>query len=164
MTATGGVRSVFSNLVLHSVSADIRLNWAFNPRLSLQLYMQPYIAVGANNTFKELARSRRFEFNIFGQNGSTISLDNGNYTVDPDGPGPASSFSFANPDFNLKSLRGTVVLRWEYHPGSVLYLVWTQNRADYSHPGDYDFGRDLGRLFSAPGDNIFLLKLTYRIK
>jgi hypothetical protein len=82
--------------------------------------------------------------------------------VDPDGDGPASQFSFPNPDFNLKSLRGTMVFRWEYHPGSTLYFVWTQNRADYSHPGDLAFGRDLRDLFTAPGDNIFLIKVSYR--
>ena len=73
-------------------------------------------------------------------------------------------FRIDNPDFNFKSLRGTVVLRWEYRPGSVIYLVWTQNRADYSDPGDLSFGRDLGNLLSARGDNIFMLKATYRFK
>ncbi|MBC7364425.1 MAG: hydrolase, partial [Candidatus Aminicenantes bacterium] len=86
----------------------------------------------------------------------------GTYLIDPDGSGPASSFSIYNPDFNYKSLRGTVVLRWEYRLGSLLYLVWTQNRADYSNPGDFSLGRDLRNLFTSPGDNVFLLKITYR--
>jgi hypothetical protein len=100
-----------------------------------------------------------------GPNGSTIGYDEGNdaYTVDPDGAaGAAAPFTFYNPDFNYKSLRGTVVLRWEYRPGSLLYFVWTQNRADFANPGDLRLGRDLGDLFSAPGDNIFLLKVSYR--
>ncbi len=66
------------------------------------------------------------------------------------------------PISTIKSLRGTVVLRWEYRPGSLLYFVWTQNRADYANPGNLRLGRDLGDLFSAPGDNIFLLKVSYR--
>ena len=70
--------------------------------------------------------------------------------------------TFANPDFNFKSLRGTIVFRWEYRPGSTFYLVWTQNRQDFANPGDFDFGRDLGDLISAKGDNIFMLKATYR--
>lgn len=41
-------------------------------------------------------------------------------------------------------------------------LVWTQNRADYANPGDLRLDRDLGNLFSAPGDNIFLFKVPYR--
>jgi len=53
-------------------------------------------------------------------------------------------------------------LRWEYRPGSLFYVVWTQNRADYSHPGDLSLWRDLGDVLTAPGDNIFLLKFSYR--
>jgi len=67
-----------------------------------------------------------------------------------------------NPDFNYKSWRGTAVLRWEFRPGSLFYVVWTQNRADYSHPGDLSLWRDLGDVLTAPGDNIFLLKFSYR--
>jgi hypothetical protein len=55
-----------------------------------------------------------------------------------------------------------VVFRWEYRPGSTLYFVWTQNRQDYANPGEFNFGRDLGDLVSAAGDNIFMLKATYR--
>jgi hypothetical protein len=79
-------------------------------------------------------------------------------------PAPAAPFSFRDPDFSLKSLRGTVVLRWEYRPGSMLYLVWTQRRADTSRPGEFEFGRDLADLLRAPGDNIFLLKFSYRFE
>ena len=54
------------------------------------------------------------------------------------------------------------MLRWEYLPGSLLYFVWTQNRSDYAHPGELRLQRDLGDLLTAPGDNIFMLKLSYR--
>ncbi len=93
-----------------------------------------------------------------------MDFKNGVYTADPDGPGPARPFSFADPDFSLKSLRGTIVLRWEYRPGSMLYLVWTQRRADGSDPGDFSLWRDLEDLWDAPGDNIVLLKFSYRFQ
>ena len=160
--ATYGVRYVFSDIHQKTLPIEIRLNWTFNPRLSLQAYVQPYIAVGDYFQFKELAAPYTFHFVPYGQGNSTLKYENGLYRADPDGAGPASSFSFYNPDFNYKSLRGTVVLRWEYRPGSALYLVWTQNRSDYSNPGDLRFGRDIESLFSAQGDNLFLLKFTYR--
>ena len=50
--------------------------------------------------------------------------------VDPDGAGPAQAFTFGRPDFNFKSLRVNAVARWEFRPGSSLYLVWTQRRQD----------------------------------
>ncbi|MGI9091488.1 MAG: hypothetical protein ACR2GG_10345, partial [Gemmatimonadaceae bacterium] len=70
-------------------------------------------------------------------------------------------FTIANPDFNVRSVRGTAVVRWEYRPGSTAYLVWTQTRDDGAQFGNLDFGRDRAALFSAHPDNIFLLKISY---
>lgn len=162
MAATFGRRHVFAFLDEKVLSAELRLNWIFSPRISLQAFIQPLIAVGAYSGFKELARPASREFRCYGGDGSTIERAGGRYRVDPDGPGAAAAFFFSDPDFNVKSLRGTVVFRWEYRPGSTLYFVWTQNRQDFAHPGDFDLGRDLGDLASAPGDNVFMLKATYR--
>ncbi|MGZ5454470.1 MAG: DUF5916 domain-containing protein, partial [Candidatus Aminicenantales bacterium] len=128
-------------------------------------YIQPYLAVGDFSAFKELHAARTFDFDYYGSGDSTIAYADGIYTVDPDGAaGPAAPFTFANPDFNLKSLRGTVVLRWEYRPGSMLYFVWTQRREDYSDPGDFELWRDMGDIFRAPGENIFMIKFSYRFE
>jgi Domain of unknown function (DUF5916) len=162
MSATYGTRYIFGRLEQKVVASEIRVNWTFTPQLTLQAYLQPFIAVGSYGRFRELARPKSFAYNVYGENGSTIGVADGGYRVDPDGGGPAEAFSFGNPDFNVKSLRGTIVWRWEYLPGSLLYLVWTQNRADYAHPGDFQLRRDLGDLLTAPGDNIFLLKVSYR--
>ena len=162
MTSTYGARYIFGHLNQRIVAAEVRLNWTFTPRLTLQAYLQPFLGVGTYSRFKELAQPKTFKYNIYGEGGSTIAYADGGYTVDPDGSGPAAAFSFGNPDFNVKSLRGTVVLRWEYLPGSLLYFVWTQNRADYANPGDFRLRRDLGNLLTAPGDNIFLIKVSYR--
>lgn len=164
MAETFGTRYVFGGYFQRMLSSNIRLNWTFNPRLSLELYLQPLLAVGKYDQFKELASPKKYEYNLFGEDGSTISYSDSaeEYSVDPDGPGPAPVFSFGNPDFNFKSLRGTIVLRWEYLPGSILYFVWTQNRADEANPGDFNFRRDMGDLFTAPGDNIFLIKISFR--
>ena len=164
MTETFGSRYVFGSIKQKTVSCSIRMNWIFTPRLSLQVYIQPFIGVGTYTNFKELARPKSYEFNMFGEGASTISFEDEVYTVDPDGPGGAPGFSFENPDFNYKSLRGTIVLRWEYRPGSTLYVVWTQNRVDDANPGDFKLGRDFKNLLKAPGDNIFMVKFTYRFK
>jgi hypothetical protein len=164
-TSTYGVRYVLSDIIAKTLPIEVRVNWTFTPRLSLQAYLQPYLATGDFRAFKELHAARTFDFDYYGEGGSTIAYADGVYTADPDGAaGPAGSFTFADPDFNLKSLRGTVVLRWEYRPGSLLYLVWTQKRADYAHPGDFELWRDLGDVFRAPGENIFMIKLSYRFE
>jgi hypothetical protein len=163
-TETFGVRYIMSDIIQETLPLEIRINWTFTPRLSLQVYLQPFIGIGDYYKFKELTAARTFDFDVFGEGDSTIILENNIYTVDPDGPGPAKPFLFKDPDFNLKSLRGTIVLRWEYKPGSTIYAVWTQSRADHSFPGVFQLGRDLQTLFNAAGENIFLLKINYRFK
>ena len=84
------------------------------------------------------------------------------YTVDPDAAGPAAPFTFDNPSFDTRSLIGNVVYRWEYRPGSTLYLVWTQSRSDQlSYVGNLDFARDRTALLATHPDNIFLVKVNY---
>ncbi len=161
-TETYGYRYIFADIVQHTISSSIRINWSFTPKLSLQAYIQPFIATGDYSRLKELRKSKTYDFKVYGEEGSTVEFDGYTYTVDPDGIGPAEPFSVGNPDFNIKSLRGTVVLRWEYRPGSTLYLVWTQNRMDYANTGILNFGQDFMDMLTAPGDNIFLLKITYR--
>ncbi len=58
---------------------------------------------------------------------------------------------------------GTAVLRWEFTPGSTLYLVWTRNGYDENNPGDFQPRRDLSDLFGATADNFFAIKATYWI-
>ena len=66
-----------------------------------------------------------------------------------------------NPDFNYRSFRTTNVLRWEYKPGSTLFVVWQQGREDSVEHGDFNFNRDFGAVFDAPAKNVFLVKFAY---
>jgi hypothetical protein len=156
---------VFGGLNQTELSAAIRLNWTYSPKLSLQLYAQPLISANRFAYFHELARGRSADFTRYGRdNNSTIAfVDSTNsYVVDPDGPaGPAETLSFGKRDFNFKSLRGNAVLRWEYMPGSTLYFVWTQSREDFEGVGDFQLGRSMSRMLSAPAENIFMIKATY---
>ncbi len=156
---TYGKRYVFATLRQKTISADIRLDWAFTPQLSLQLYAQPLISAGNYSNYKEFARPRSYDFDFYGRNGSKITEAGGSYFVSPGGAG--APFSFSDPDFNFKSLRGDVILRWEYAPGSTIYLVWTQDRTDDRYPGFMQLNRDFRSLVSASPNNIFLIKLTY---
>jgi hypothetical protein len=83
------------------------------------------------------------------------------YSRDRDGDGAANAFTIQNPDFNFRSLRGNAVFRWEYRPGSTLYVAWTQQRSDVATIGDFDAGRDQRALFDARPDNIFLVKASW---
>ncbi len=165
MLETFGYRYVMSDIIQETIPIEIRINWTFSPKFSLQAYMQPYIAVGDFYRFKELEAPLTWDFYQYGEDdNSIITIEDNTYTVDPDGAGPSPSFSFRNPDINLKSLRGNLVLRWEYKPGSTFFLVWTQSRSDYSTYEELNLGDGFSDIFSAPGYNIFLLKFNYRFK
>jgi len=159
---TYNTRYVFGNIDQETVSANIRLNWTITPKMSLQLFMQPLISVGDYSNFKELARPSSMDFNNYSDIGTvSYNAENEEYSVDPDGIGPADSFNFSNPNFNFKSLRGTMVFRWEVLPGSIFYLVWSQDRANYDDPGEFKFSRDFDNLLSAETNDIFLAKFSY---
>jgi hypothetical protein len=164
-TNTYKTRYVFAELDQKTLSANIRLNWIFTPTLSLQLYIQPLFAVGSYKNFNEIINPPTLDVNQYGSEGSTISYDNesGMYDVDPDAEGPASSFNFRNPDFNFKSLRGNLVLRWEALPGSVFYFAWTNSRMNFENPGEFNIKNDFGNLIRAESDNVFLVKFSYWI-
>jgi hypothetical protein len=154
---TYGTRYVFGALNQHTVSAGLRVNWTFSPRLSLQLYAQPLISSGKYTDYKELAQPSSYQFNIYGN----PIITSGDITIDPDASGPAAPFTFADPNFNFKSLRGNAILRWEYSPGSTIYFVWTQTRSDEDQIGNFNFGDSLSQLWKAEADNIFLVKFSY---
>lgn len=165
--ATYGRRYVFANLDQTTVAATIRLNWILTPELSFQIYTQPYFVSGVYSNFKELRTPKTFDFLSYGTNGSTstpLTDAAGNvtaYSFDPDGAGASPSFAVGKPDFNYRSLRGNAVLRWEYMPGSALFLVWTQSREDFESVGDFQFGRSVDRIVATKPDNIFMLKISY---
>jgi hypothetical protein len=138
----------------------------FTPNATLELYAQPFFASGDYFNFKEFDAPRQAHKSIYGVDRGTIAAATGadgtvTYTIDADGAGPSAPFTLDNPDFNFRSLRGNAVFRWEYNPGSTLYLVWTQERTDQAAVGTFDFSRDRTALLTSHPDNIFLIKLSY---
>ena len=166
--ATYGSRYVFANLTQTTLSLDTRIDWTLTSRLSLQSYFQPFVSVGRYENFKEFAQPRTFEFAVYGRDRGTITpiIDTetgmtASFSVDPDGAGPAQTFSIRNQDFNTHSLRGNAVLRWEYRPGSTLFFVWQQQRAGNADEMRFDASRDVGAIFRDRPTNIFLIKAAY---
>lgn len=169
---TYGRRYLFADLERRSLSMETRLDWTFTTKLTLQLYAQPLLSSGDFVTYKQLHQPRTFDFQDFQEGaalpsssgvrcagGSICSVDGRQY-VDFDGDG-AADFDFSERDFNVRSLVGNAVLRWEYRPGSTVFLVWQRRQADRVLQGDFDFGRDVGALFDAPSDDRFIIKVNY---
>jgi hypothetical protein len=158
---TFGARYVFGTLRQREFSLQTRINLVLSPKMSLQVYMQPLVSVGDYDGFKELAAPRTFQFTGYGTDRGTLAYDAASrtYAVSPgDGGEP---FTFDDPDFNFKSLRLNAIFRWEWRPGSALYLVWTEGRIDESRPGTFSLRRDLGDTFGAPADDVVMFKVAY---
>jgi hypothetical protein len=135
-TATYGKRYVFADLEQRSFQLATRVDWTLTPRLSFQLYMQPFIASGDFHDPHALAAARTRNYVPYGG------------AVD-------------DPDFNFRSVRASGVMRWELRPGSALYVVWNENRADSRTFGDFRFRRDLRGIAVAPSHDVFLIKMSY---
>src|SRR6266480_2864138 len=172
--ATLGRRYVFAELRQRSAYVTVRANATFSPLLSFELYAQPFTFSGAYDRYKELRARQTYSFSEYGQgNGSTITP--GDTTVcgsagpdrclgvDPDGAGPAAEFALYRPDFRTRSFKVKAVLRWEYRPGSTMFLVWTQSRSGYvPYDGTFDMQRDMATdLFRDRPTNVFLVKVNF---
>jgi hypothetical protein len=152
-----GKRYVFGVVDRTTVSTQFRISYTFKPDVTLDVYAEPFAASGAYTGFGEMIRPREMNLRMYGTDGTTIVRQpDGSYTV-TDG---ASSFTINNPDFNTRSYRSNVVLRWEWRPGSTFFVVWQQNRAGASNSGAQVGVDDLFDSWSIPGDNILLLKST----
>ncbi|MFW6079868.1 MAG: DUF5916 domain-containing protein, partial [Gemmatimonadota bacterium] len=162
-TETFGRRYIFAPLDRTTLNMDVRLNVAFSADVTLELYAQPFIASGDFGAPRQLGAPRTFEFDSFGADGiGRIDAEDDGWRIDPDGDGPAESFFIDESDFNVRSLRGNAVLRWQWRPGSTLFLVWQQERsADAFAAGDFDFDRDARALFGAEPDNVLVVKMNY---
>jgi hypothetical protein len=103
--------------------------------VSFQVYLQPLMTTLRYHDLKELARSRTYEF---------VPVQSGDISTD-----------------TIGSLRGNAVLRWEYRPGSTLFLVWTQERSQSDTTGEFDFRSNVADLTRIQPNNVYLVKLSY---
>jgi len=131
---------IFGEQDVERFDMTIRATYTFTKDLTLQVYAQPFMAAVDYRNFKKLVPPDGFEY-----------VDETVYDEEEE-----------EPDFNWKSFNSNLVLRWEYRPGSTLFLVWTQNRGVWDQGvGDFRFKRDWDNLFQTIPGNTFLVKLNY---
>jgi len=133
---------VYGELDSKTLDFTTRANICFTPKLTLELYLQPFIAVGDYIRFKELSKPSSYQFKPYNLN--------------------------ENWDFYERALKGNMVLRWEFSPGSTMFVVWSQSRGlSLEDPAENDLRlrpfEQLASSFSDAGSNIFLIKINYWI-
>ena len=156
-TETFGRRYIFSHVDRSEVAMRLRLNYTFTPDLTLETYLEPFAASGVFHSFGELPDAGADELRFYGDDGTTI-------TTGPDGTRtvtvPGDVFTIADRDFNVRSIRSNLVLRWEWRPGSTAYLVWQQD-GFARHDPDRVAPVDALDAFGIRADHYLALKVSY---
>jgi hypothetical protein len=141
--SAGPTHYTFARLRQRTVSMSTRLNYTMTPELTFEFYGEPFVTSGNYSDVREVSATpdaRRYDdrFRAFRPPA-----------------GAATAFKFTQ-------LRTNSVVRWEYRPGSTLFVVWAHGRQDYSteNPGR-PWMRDYRDLFALHPDNTFLVKLAY---
>jgi hypothetical protein len=143
--SVGATHYTFAHLDQATTSATVRLNYTFAPGVSLQAYIQPFISKGTYSGVRQLSatpRAARYEDRY-------TAYDNPSVTDNPGG-------------FNFKEFQSNLVFRWEYRPGSTLFVVWNEGRQGYvPTEGTTNVQGDLRDLFRLHPANTVLVKLSY---
>ncbi len=162
----GTDKYIFASIDRKTISTSFRINLNLSPNLTFQYWGQPFIATGMYSDYKyisaPMADSYKDRFSTY--SGNQLSFDGNNFNIDENLDG-SKDYSFGKRDFNVQEFLSNLVVRWEYNPGSSLFLVWSQTRSGYNSSGNLNLFDDLGDLFNSDDNkphNVFLIKFSYR--
>ncbi len=156
---------IFARIEQKTVSASLRLNYNITPDLSVQYWGQPFFSTGKYTGFKKITNGRSDHYNdrfkYFSENELSYNSSSAQYQIsDQDG---TNLYNFDQPDFNVREFLSNMVIRWEYNPGSTIYLVWSQNRNNSVRHPNFNLADEMRDLFQNQPYNVFLLKASFRL-
>lgn len=156
---TFGNRYIFSFIDRSTASTEFRMGLTVRPDMNLDVYAEPFAASGRYYDFGELTAPATRDRITYGAAPGTslVTLADGTRTAAVG----STSFAIRTRDFNTLSFRSNTVLRWEWRPGSTLYLVWQQDRSDLAIIGRRIDVGDMFRSLTAPGSNFFIVKTSF---
>jgi len=160
--AGGEQKYLMGKLEQNSYTLTMKLNYNLTPNLSIQYYGSPFISSGKYTHLKKAANtfSRVFEerFHEFTQEEISFDAATNTYNVQENG----ASYQIRNPDFAFREFQSNLVARWEFKPGSTLYLVWSQSRSGGGFDGINDsYGNQLNNIFRIYPTNVLMVKFNY---
>lgn len=159
-------RYLIGTLQSEILSANLRIDFSITPDLTVQFWGQPFLFAGKYSAFKQitdpLAEDYNNRFYLFSGDEIIYREDDDEYDFDNNRDGFVD-YSIENPDFNFFEFRSNLVVRWEYLPGSSVYLVWSQGRSGSNESGEFNFNNSFDDLWSVIPHNVFLIKASFRI-
>ena len=154
-----GSKYILGTILQHTLGATFRIDYNITPEFSIQYYGSPFASVGKYSDFKlatnpgaDNYEDRFARLNPVLNNDSYEVSENNNDQVD---------YSFDNPDFNFSQFRSNLVIRWEYRPGSQIFLVWANEGTFYEQPAGGNVNDAMRALRNVVPGNIFLVKFNY---
>jgi hypothetical protein len=159
-------RYIFGSVNRKTISASFRVNLNLSPDFTLQYWGQPFIATGRYSNYKYITNPIADKYNerFHTYTPDQISFNQDGFHIDENKDGIVD-YNFGKNDFNVREFLSNLVLRWEYNPGSTIFLVWNQTRSSFNDSGNLNFFNDVGDLFNKNNNkphNIFLVKFSYR--
>jgi hypothetical protein len=160
-------RYLFGRIHQKTFRLSFRVNYNLTPDFTIQYWGQPFNAAGDYSSYKMITNPKAAAFGdryqIYNPNQISYFKENDIFIVD-ENLDETEDYRFSNPNFNSDTFLSNLVLRWEFIPGSTLYLVWSQKREYSSTLGKFSINNDMHNLLN--GDkpyNVFLIKFSYRI-
>ncbi|MEO9872699.1 DUF5916 domain-containing protein [Ekhidna sp.] len=158
-------RYILGTVKRQTYSMSVRANYNITPNLTLEFWGQPFIATGEFSEFKRvhLPNSENYDqrFANYSESEIVFNEEDESYEVFETNSTDAD-YSFSDPNFNIVQFRSNFVMRWEYIPGSTLFLVWASNGSAFNRSSENGFGDLSSQLSNLEGSNTFLIKYTYR--
>lgn len=153
-----GTHYLVGTIDRNTISSTLRFEYFFSPEFSLQYYGNPYASIGKYNNFREVAdASNRNLSERYGTLAQTNLPDDQYLLQSEDG----TEYTINNPDFNYQEFSSNMVGRWEFRPGSTLYLVWTNTRSAYSDQLNQSIWKSFGNIWKVEPQNVFMVKFSY---
>ena len=155
---------ILGTLDRKTMGLTIRVNYAISPEFTIQYYGNPYISSGAYDDIKRITNPAANDYNnlyhVFDESEILFDESENHYHIDENQDGEMD-YAIDNPNFNFQQLHSNLVARWEYKPGSTVFLVWTHGRSEYEQTSDYSINHGLNRLFDIRAQNVLLVKFNY---
>lgn len=151
------------NISQKTFSLSINAAFSINPNLSIQYYGSPFVSNALYSDFKKITQGDADDYyerySAYSENRMLYDAVNNVYEFSEEG----ENLRFDNPDFNFRQFRSNLVLRWEYRPGSQLFLVWSQDRTESLSDGQIGIAESLADMFKTGSNDVFLVKFSYLI-
>ncbi len=155
---SGSTQYLVGTIDRNTISSTLRFEYFLSPEISLQYYGNPYVSTGTYQNFREVAEASNKSLDKRYTSLVNFPAANNFYDLQKEG---RTAYTIRNPDFNFQEFRSNLVGRWEFRPGSTLYLVWTNTRSAYSDKLDQSIWKSFGNIWSVKSQNVFMIKFSY---